>query len=175
LNSLSELSDDLESQLKQFDETTDQTAALSRTLESLQSDAKTVRLNTDGLDLDARAKKLALITAQTDILQFDLEAHQAAADQQKKAILIASANLRSRCVGEAAGRAQTRSKEVVDELGRDFDIKRFPIGVAQVAEAHRSVQDLRSVQRSLESIDSTDESKLAFARRVRTDFLGKLT
>jgi hypothetical protein len=169
------LTDDIESQLKQFDQTNNQIATLSGTLGTLESDAQTVRLNPDNLDLDARVKALTLLTAKIDVIKFDIDALQTQVGQQKKAILAASANLRSRCIGEAAGRAQTRSKEVVDELGRDFDIKRFPIGVAQVAEAHRSVQDLRGVQRSLESIDSTDESKFDFARRVRTDFLGKLT
>ena len=175
MNSLSELTDDIESQLKQFDQTNNQIATLSGTLESLESDAQTVRLNPDNLDLDARVKALTLLTAKIDVIKFDIDALQTQVGQQKKAILAASANLRSRCIGEAAGRAQTRSKEVVDEIGRDFDIKRFPIGVAQVAEAHRSVQALRETERALSTIDSTDETRIAFARRVRTDFLGKLT
>jgi hypothetical protein len=175
LNSLSELTDDIESQLKQFDETTNKISALSSTLESLESNAQNVRLNPDNLDLDARVKALTLLTAKIDVIKFYIDALQTQASQQKKAILLASANLRSRCIGEAASRAQTRSKEVVDEIGRDFDIKRFPIGVAQVAEAHRSVQALRETERALSTIDSTEETKLAFARRVKTDFLGKLT
>jgi hypothetical protein len=175
MSALSELAGDLESQLKQYDETTNQIATMNGTLESLESDANNVRVNSDNLDLPARAKKLAAITDQINVLKPDLEAHQAAAIQQKKAIVLASADLRSRCMGEAAGRAQTRSKEVAAEITRDYDIKKIPLGVAQVAEAHRSVQELRGVERALSLSGTTDEGRLAFARRVRTDFLGKLT
>jgi hypothetical protein len=175
LNSLSELTDDLESQLKQFDETTGRIAALSGTLESLQLDAKNVQSNTDNLDLTVRAKKLAAITDQINVLKPDLEAHQASAAQQKKVIVLASRNLRGRCMGEAAGRAQTRSREVVTELERDFDIKRLPVGISQIGEAHKTVQELRGTERLLQSIDSTPEAQIDFARRVRTDFLGKLS
>jgi hypothetical protein len=175
LNSLSELTDDIESQLKQFDETTGRIAVLSGTIESLEADAQNVRLNPDNLDLASRVKKLSATTAQLDLLRFDLENHQAEADQQKKAILAASVNLRSRCIGDAGALAHERRQQVVSELGRDFDTKRLPIGIAQIAEAHQSVQALRETERALQTIDSTDESKFDFARRVRTDFLGKLT
>jgi hypothetical protein len=173
LNSLSELTDDIESQLSQFDETTNQITALSSTLEALETDAKTVRLNTNKLDLDARVKALTLLTAKIDVTKFDIDALQTQADQQKKAILAASSDLRGRLLGEADGRAQTRSKEVADEISRDFDIKRLPIGISQIGEAHKSVQSLRETQRALSLTDSQDG--IAFARRVRTDFLGKLT
>jgi hypothetical protein len=175
LNSLSELTDALESQLSQFDETTKQIVTMTSALESLERDAEKIRANDDNLDLAARAKKLAALTDQMNVLKPDLEAHQAAAIQQKKAIVLASADLRSRCFGEAAGRAQTRSREVVDELGRDFDLKKILFPPAQIAEAHRSVQELRGVERALSLSGTTDEDRLAFARRVRTDFLGKLT
>jgi hypothetical protein len=169
MSALPELTTDLEAQLSQYDETTSQIATMSSALEAQQ-----IRLNPDNLDLPARAKKLAALTDQINVLKPDLEAHQAAAIQQKKAIVLASADLRSRCMGEAAGRAQTRSKEIAAEITRDYDTKKIPLGVAQVAEAHRSVQELRGVERALSLSGTTEEGRLDFGRRVRADFLSKL-
>lgn len=156
----------IEESLTAFDTAIQQLEGVQAALEQAQSDIGAVR-NNETLSVAERAKKMVLLKSTIEVLESDCSRQQSAIALLRTQIIADSTDLRGRFRAEVGGKISDRIREVSAQLQSDFDVKKIMFPIDQVACAHHSVLQLRTIETSLHMLPPNDDRHIDFARTAK--------